>query len=198
MLRFLAIIFIAIICVGTAPGGLVAGAILCVGWLCWKPIPSAKGSLWTAGQLLNVTDTRKSLSSAIPLVNAVYCVNCDLITNSPHDDCSVCGSHSVIGVARMWQLALPETPVKAARYTVSFTANVRGIPAYGLSESTKLIGRLAELGGDLKELHIQVDCVSSGASVEDTGTRQPRPGGPTPFTVANASDHGGATSTYAA
>ena len=92
---------------------------------------------------------------------AVYCVNCDLVTNSPHDACGVCGSHSVIAVSRMWQLTLAEAPTNAPRYKVSFTVDVREIPANGLNESTKLISRLAELGGDVKVLQIQVDTVFS-------------------------------------
>jgi hypothetical protein len=61
----------------------------------------------------------------------------------------------------MWQLTPPQAPTKSAKYTVSFTADVRGIPANELGESTKLIGRLAELGGDVRALHIQVDSVFS-------------------------------------
>jgi hypothetical protein len=46
------------------------------------------------------TDTENGLS-AVPLLNAVFCVDCETITNSPHDACTVCGSHSLINLFRM-------------------------------------------------------------------------------------------------
>ncbi|MFZ0861245.1 MAG: hypothetical protein WAN18_11225, partial [Candidatus Sulfotelmatobacter sp.] len=45
-------------------------------------------------------DTERGLS-AVPLLNAVFCVDCETITNSPHDACTVCGSHSLINLFRM-------------------------------------------------------------------------------------------------
>ena len=166
MLRLLGFVFIVVTCVSTAPWGLVLGAILCVGWLLVRPAaPSKFHGLSSADEQLRGADARHRFLSAIPLPNAVYCVNCDLITNSPHDSCGVCGSHSVIGVSRMWQLTLAEAPTKGARFKVSFTADVREISANGLNESTKLISRLAELGGDVKALHIQVDPVFSHESI---------------------------------
>ncbi len=173
MLRLLGVVFIVIICVETAPWGLLVGSILFVGWLFVRPSPlSRTHGLRSDDKQLRVTDAGSRFLSAISLVNAVYCADCDLITNSPHDACGVCGSHSVIGVSRMWQLTPAEVSTEAARYKVSFTADVREIPAHGLSESTKLISRLSELGGDVKVLHIRVDpaftsdAIPSDAKVE--------------------------------
>jgi hypothetical protein len=159
MLRLLGFIFLVFICVGTAPWGLVFGSVLCIGWLVIKPSQTHR----FPDEKDRVSSTQWSFS-AIPLLNAVYCANCDLITNSPHDECKVCGSHSVIGVSRLWQLTLGQEPVKAAKYKVSLTADIREIPANGLSESTKLINRLAELGGNVKLLHIQVQSVDDAIS----------------------------------
>jgi hypothetical protein len=162
MLRLLGLVFILVICVSTAPWGLLVGAILCIGWFLVIPALSSRlDGMSSADRQLRGADARNRFLSAIPLSNAVYCVNCDLITNSPHDSCGVCGSHSVIGVSRMWQLTLSEATPKAARFKVSFTAEVLEIPVTGLNESTKLISRLAELGGDVKVLQIQVDTVFS-------------------------------------
>ena len=157
MLRMLAVAAIGIICVEAAPWGLLIGTILFMGWLlATRPLFNDR-ALWSHEKQL--TDTKRSVLSAIPLANAVYCANCDLITNSPHDACVICGSHSVVGVARMWQLTLAESAWNAARYKVSFSVDVREIPANGLSESTKLISRLSELGGDVRILHIKVEPV---------------------------------------
>jgi hypothetical protein len=84
----------------------------------------------------------------------------------------------VVGVSRLWQLTLAEgAPASAARYKVSFTVDVREIPANGLNESTKLISRLAELGGDVKTIHIKVDPVfSTDATLTDAKTAVPETG----------------------
>jgi len=170
MLRVLGFVFLVVICVSLAPWGLLVGAILCVGWLWVGPaLPSTLSGLGSAGTQARGVDAGNKFPNAIRLSNAVYCVNCDLITNSPHDTCGACGSHSIIGVSRMWQLMLTEAPTKAARYTVSFTAEVSQIPTSGLNESTKLISRLAELGGDVKALHIQVDPVFSHDGIYSDG-----------------------------
>jgi hypothetical protein len=171
MLRLLGFVVIVVIWGEMAPWGVLVGAILFLGWLFVKPAPLSKiHGVHRYGEQLGATDAGSSFLSAIPLPNAVYCVNCDLITNSPHDACGVCGSHSVVGVSRMWQLTLAGAPTNAARYKVNFTVDVREIPANGLSESTKLLGRLAELGGDVKTLHIKVDPIFSNATPSDAKT----------------------------
>ena len=171
-MRLLGFVVIVLIWGEMAPWGLLVGGILLAGWLLVKPAPLSKThGLRSQSEQLRVSDAGSSFLSAIPLQNAVYCVNCDLITNSPHDACGVCGSHSVVGVSRMWQLTLGGSkPTNAARYKVNLAVDVREIPANGLSESTKLLGRLAELGGDVKTLHIKVDPVFSSAILSDAKT----------------------------
>ena len=39
--------------------------------------------------------------SAVSLLNAVFCADCETISNSPHDACTVCGSRSLINLFRM-------------------------------------------------------------------------------------------------
>ncbi len=169
MLRALGVIFLLVICMATAPWGLLVGAVLCLGWfannarLFSKPSQPRPSDIYRPRY--NSTDQPLD---AIPLVNAVYCANCDLITNSRHDDCDVCGSRSVIAVSRIWQLNTSEATAKAARYKVSFIADVRGIPANELSESTRLLNRLADLGGDVRAFHIQVDTVSAEPVIDET------------------------------
>ena len=175
MLRLLGFVVIVVICVEMALWGVLVGAILFAGWLLVKPSPISKThGLRSHDEQLKVTDAGTGFLSAIPLLNAVYCVNCDLITNSPHDTCRVCGSRSLVGVSRIWKLTLAEGTTNVARYNrykVSFTVDIREIPANGLHDSTKLISHLAELGGDVKALHIKVDPVfSSDATPGDAKT----------------------------
>ena len=157
MLRLLGVTVVVVIWAEAAPWGMLVGAILFLALFLGEPTLFTDRGLESNDK--HLIDGGGSSLSTIPLPNAVYCVNCDLITNSPHDACCVCGSHSVVAVSRMWQLTSAKAASDAARYKVSFTVDVRGIPANGLNESTKLISRLAELGGDVKTLHIKVDPV---------------------------------------
>jgi len=162
MLRLLGVLLAIYICIEAAPYGIVVGAVLLIGWFFVKPAPPCKE--------LGKVDVGSSLLRSIPLVNAAYCGDCDLITDTPHDACSVCGSHSVVAVSRMlqrsWQPAAAQPFGRSARYKVNLTAEVREIPADGLGDITKLMTRLAESGGRVERLHINVE-PSSGAS--DTG-----------------------------
>src|ERR1019366_1275517 len=36
--------------------------------------------------------------SAVPLLNAVFCADCETISDSPHDACTVCGSRSLVNL----------------------------------------------------------------------------------------------------
>ena len=65
---------------------------------------------------------RARVLNAVPLQNAVLCAECDLVSDSPHDTCLVCGSHSLFNVARIFGGNLPkeraslitEQPVEAS------------------------------------------------------------------------------------
>ena len=45
---------------------------------------------------------RSRVLNAVPLQNAVLCAECDVISDSPHDICMVCGSRSLINIARVF------------------------------------------------------------------------------------------------
>jgi RNA polymerase subunit RPABC4/transcription elongation factor Spt4 len=157
MLRLLGFLALVVICIETAPWGLVVGCFLLVGWFLTKPAaPPEK---------LGIVSVGSRLLRAIPLVNAVYCADCDSITESPHDACGVCGSHSVVSVSRMlqrsWQPTAVQLDSKRAKYKLSLTAEVREIPADGLGDISDLITRLAESGGRVERLHINAEPTSS-------------------------------------
>ena len=46
--------------------------------------------------------------NAVPLQNAVLCAECDVVSDSPHDACLVCGSRSLVNIARMFGGNLPK------------------------------------------------------------------------------------------
>jgi hypothetical protein len=104
--------------------------------------------------------------SAVPLLNAVFCADCETISNSPHDTCTVCGSHSLVNIFRMLGGTLrsqkplsAEDQVKTAKYNLELTVKVHEIPANELNRAIESIGRLAEVCGDLESLHINVESV---------------------------------------
>jgi hypothetical protein len=104
--------------------------------------------------------------STVPLLNAVFCADCETISNSPHDACTVCGSHSLISLFRMLGGTLrsqkpqsTEDRAKTAKYNLDLTATVHEIPAAELNHAIELITRLAEAGGDVKCLHIDLESV---------------------------------------
>src|SRR5713226_4740445 len=51
--------------------------------------------------------TGRSLN-AVALRNAVLCAECDVVSDSPHDQCLVCGSRSLFNIARMFGGNLPQ------------------------------------------------------------------------------------------
>lgn len=46
--------------------------------------------------------------NAVALQNAVLCAECDVVSDSPHDRCLVCGSRSLFNIARMFGGSLPQ------------------------------------------------------------------------------------------
>ena len=51
---------------------------------------------------------RARVLNAVPLRNAVLCAECDVVSDSPHDTCLVCGSRSLFNIARMFGGQLPK------------------------------------------------------------------------------------------
>ena len=53
-------------------------------------------------------DTSENLNlNAVCLQNAVLCADCEVISDSPHDTCVVCGSRSLLSVSRVLGGTLP-------------------------------------------------------------------------------------------
>jgi len=109
---------------------------------------------------------------AVPLLNAVFCADCETISNSPHDVCTICGSHSLVSLFRMLGGTLRSQnrqstgdPAKPAKYSLELTAKLREIPATELNHVTELLTRLAEVAGDVESLHLDVDSTFSSKDV---------------------------------
>jgi hypothetical protein len=51
---------------------------------------------------------RGRVLNAVALQNAVLCAECDVVSDSPHDVCLVCGSRSLFNIARLFGGNLPK------------------------------------------------------------------------------------------
>jgi hypothetical protein len=60
-------------------------------------LDSAVASISERGRVLN----------AVALQNAVLCAECEVVSDSPHDTCLVCGSRSLFNIARIFGGKLP-------------------------------------------------------------------------------------------
>ena len=50
---------------------------------------------------------RRRVLNAVALQNAVLCAECDVVSDSPHDTCLVCGSRSLFNIAGVFGGKLP-------------------------------------------------------------------------------------------
>ena len=50
--------------------------------------------------------------NAVALKNAVLCADCDVVSDSPHDRCLVCGSRSLFNIAKLLGGNLPADRVR--------------------------------------------------------------------------------------
>jgi hypothetical protein len=110
--------------------------------------------------------------TAVPLLNAVFCADCETISNSPHDACTVCGSCSLInlfrvlgGTLRSQQPQSAEGHAKTGKYDLELTVKVHEIPATELNRAIESMSRLAEVCGTVESLHVNVESVFDAQSV---------------------------------
>jgi hypothetical protein len=113
--------------------------------------------------------TNNGASRAVPLTNAVFCVNCENVSSSPHDACAICGSHSLISLFRVLGGTLRGQKAQSigdhAKYSLGLSAKVHGIPATELNLLIELLTRLVEMGGTVESLHLNVEPVGGTQDV---------------------------------
>jgi hypothetical protein len=98
--------------------------------------------------------------SVVPLQHAVFCVNCETVSNSPHDVCTVCGSHSLVSLFRMLgTLRSKNQPPELVKYNLELTVRVNEVSGADLNHAIDALTRLAEVGKDLQTLHMHIESV---------------------------------------
>lgn len=61
--------------------------------------------------------------NAVALQNAVLCADCEVVSDSPHDECMVCGSRSLVNICGMLGGNLPK-----ARASLIKTETIENTP----------------------------------------------------------------------
>ncbi len=59
------------------------------------------------GSVVNMSAEEPRSLNSICLQNAVLCAECDVVSDSPHDHCLVCGSRSLFNISRLLGGMLP-------------------------------------------------------------------------------------------
>jgi hypothetical protein len=113
-------------------------------------------------------ETERGLNT-LPLKSAVLCVDCEIVSNSPHDVCVVCGSRSLLSLVRMLGGALGDQKAHFTRnraksnlrYDLDLAVKVRELSATDLNATIESITRLQtpEVGGVVEQLRINVESV---------------------------------------
>lgn len=110
-------------------------------------------------------ESRNRLDAGVlPLLNAVFCLDCEVISSSRGDECPVCKSRSLVSLARMLGGSLPahraqySHPGKSGLFDVTIAVELQQMHAQDLSTTveqlTSVIG--PKLAGDRASFHVQV------------------------------------------
>jgi hypothetical protein len=112
-----------------------------------------------------LAETRKHLDAGVlPLLNAVFCLDCEVISSSRGDECPACKSRSLVSLARMLggsllaHKAQHSHPSKTGLFDVTIGVELQQMHAKDLSTTverlTSVIG--PKLAGDRASFHINV------------------------------------------
>ncbi len=114
---------------------------------------------------------KQTESGAVPLQSAVLCVDCECVTEGRSDECRVCGSHSLLSIARIVGGTLSREAENQKKptivlYDLQITVDLKLIEPKDLSATlegiTSLIGPRLGRGGAC--CHIKVEPVSCNAN----------------------------------
>src|SRR5438552_9079750 len=96
----------------------------------------------------------------LPLWNAVFCLDCEVISNSRADECPSCKSRSVVSLARMLggSLLAHRAQRRGGVFDITISVELQQVNAKDLSNTverlTSVIG--PKLAGDTATFHISV------------------------------------------
>src|SRR5271167_269728 len=105
--------------------------------------------------------TRNHLDAVVlPLWNAVFCLDCEVISSGRGDECAACKSRSLVSLARMLEgsLLAHRAQPEGGLFDITITIELQQMPAKNLSTTverlTSVIG--PKLALDRASFHINV------------------------------------------
>ena len=78
---------------------------------CEAQVTSTQGAVMNQSNIANLLPPERPLN-AIALQNAVLCADCDVVSDSQHDICMVCGSRSLVNICRILGGRMPHDRAK--------------------------------------------------------------------------------------
>ena len=103
-------------------------------------------------------------AGVLPLLNAVFCLDCEVISTGRGDECPACKSRSLVSLARMLggsllaHRAQHAHPSESGLFDITITVELQQVHAKDLSTTverlTSVIG--PKLAGDRASFHMQV------------------------------------------
>lgn len=114
---------------------------------------------------MNLGAKKQAELGAVPLQGAVLCVDCECVTDGRSDECLVCGSHSLLSVARivggtlLSHKAGPQPETNNVLYDLEITVELKLIGSKDLSDTIEGIATLVgpRLGRGRACCHIKVE-----------------------------------------
>ena len=110
--------------------------------------------------------------SHITLVNAVLCVDCEIVSNSPYQVCSACGSRSLVSLQRILggsvrsNCAKVTANGKSIKYNLELTVKAYEVDAADLNRVIDSITHLSEMDDKVECLHLNVESVFENAKAK--------------------------------
>lgn len=105
----------------------------------------------------------------VSLQDAVFCVDCEIVSNSPHEVCTACGSRSLVSLCRLLGGSLRSQEgngkdrTKSAKYNLELTVKIYEVAGDDLNRIIESITQIAEMRGNLQCLHLNVESVLENA-----------------------------------
>jgi hypothetical protein len=106
--------------------------------------------LWPAkGPVMLLEIRKRTEAEVIPLLNAVFCLDCEAISASSNDDCPACGGRSLASMAKLLHGSLRKergrvTAIDVQLFDATLAIDLRQISAGGLGT---LLGDLEHITG---------------------------------------------------
>lgn len=101
----------------------------------------------------------------VSMRNAVFCVDCEMVSDSPYEVCMGCGSRSLVSLCRLLGGSLlgqgtkSATNTKCIKYNLEVTVKVFEVAANDLNRVIGSITQIAHTGGNVQCLHLNVESV---------------------------------------